>query len=188
MTPVTRLEEWIEPRAAKILGVFAVLIVIGAAVAYVVRQHDVERISHIERVIRCEDHLACRTFIRRAIHDILQAKHAREAHRGVEAGSGESPSGQPAPGQPGAPGISQPGQGGSDEPPGPRHPGSHHPSAPHEPGSGPTPAPGTPAPGTSHHGPGAAVIEHIESVVKDTPAGPVLESVGGASCHALGNC
>lgn len=77
MTPVTRLEEWIAPRALKLLAMIGVLVVsLGLLAAYFVRQHDLQRVERLERTIRCQDNRECREFVKRAIREILREQRA----------------------------------------------------------------------------------------------------------------
>jgi hypothetical protein len=83
MAPITRLEEWIAPRALKVLAVIAALVLaLGAGAAYLIRQHDLQRVDHLERVIRCQDSRECRSFIYRAIRDFLEHRERRRAEKG----------------------------------------------------------------------------------------------------------
>lgn len=80
--PVSKLEQWIAPRALKILAAIAALvIVLGAGAFFLVRAHDLERVSHLERVIQCQDSRECRRFVKRAIRAFLrQREHQRSRH------------------------------------------------------------------------------------------------------------
>src|SRR6185369_9563215 len=78
MTHATRFERWIAPRAMWILALASVFIVgSGAATLLLIRAHDLKRVSHLERVIRCQDNRECREFIERAIRDTLKQKGVR---------------------------------------------------------------------------------------------------------------
>lgn len=72
--PVTKLEKWVAPRAFPLLAVIAVLTVGVGTALYFVRHNDLERVTRLERVIRCQDSMGCRDFIERAIRDVLKEK------------------------------------------------------------------------------------------------------------------
>lgn len=72
--PVSRVEEWIAPHAMPILAVLSALILAGGALAYFVRQGDLNRVERLERTIRCQDSPECRQFIYQAIRELLRQR------------------------------------------------------------------------------------------------------------------
>lgn len=89
MTPITRLERWIAPRAVPLLGVISVLIVAIGVAAYLVRQGDLRRVERLERTIKCQHSHECREFVERAIREVLRDQRqapkdqSGQGHRGV---------------------------------------------------------------------------------------------------------
>ena len=58
-----------------LLALISVFVVgAGTATFFLIRAHDLKRVSHLERVIRCQDNRECREFIERAIRDTLKNK------------------------------------------------------------------------------------------------------------------
>jgi hypothetical protein len=73
MSPhITRLEKWIAPRALPLLAVISTLVLAGGVTAYFIVAHNFERVDRLERVIRCQHSATCRSFIYRAIREILE--------------------------------------------------------------------------------------------------------------------
>lgn len=85
----------------KLLALIAALVIIGGVIAtFIDREHALNRVEHLERVVRCEDSPECREFVRRAIREIL--RHRGEEKRGKGGRSvtfrlGTVPLGRPAP-------------------------------------------------------------------------------------------
>lgn len=178
MNPVTRLERWIEPRAAKILGVFSILVILGAGIMLLIRQHDIERIDRIERIVSCQDRLGCRTFIRRAIHDVLAHRHQSEGNPSELGSSPTEPKGTA--GNLGQPTSPQPPSGGDNGPPKGTPGGTTEPPKSGGPPSQPEPEPTpTPRPPASEPAPEAANPGALS---------PVLETVCGIADHLAHLC
>ena len=88
MTPITRLEKWIAPRAVPLLAVISVLIVGIGVAAYFVRQGDLNRVERLERVILCQHSHECREFVERAIREILRQQREPNEKPGDEGTKG----------------------------------------------------------------------------------------------------
>lgn len=191
MTPVTRLEKWIAPRAIPLLVVISALVIAGGTAAYFIRQSDINRVERLERVILCQHNQECREFVERAIREILREQEqkapkdgqASERHQGVtfkigpmtedsapplvvEVDSGEGPP-TPSDDQPSAP-----------QKPKPKNPkessprNSPAPSGPAQPDSEasqrePRSAEASPITGEATKGPVTAVAEAAEEVLEE---------------------
>lgn len=55
-------------------------------------------------------------------------------------------------------------------------------------GGNPTPETAPEVRASDNTPPVPAVVEHVEEVVGQTPAGPVLETVNGTACHLVASC
>jgi hypothetical protein len=94
MTPVSRLEKWIAPRAALLLAVISALVLAGGVAAYFIVAHNFERVDRLERVIQCQHNVECREFVERAIREILKDRQRKDQngdHRGVTFRLGGTP-------------------------------------------------------------------------------------------------
>lgn len=83
---ITRAEEWIAARSMPILFAVVLAVIVGGAVAYLVRVNDLERVETLERTIRCQDSPECRQFIRRIIRELLRDAELRNGQLEVSGG------------------------------------------------------------------------------------------------------
>jgi hypothetical protein len=68
----------------KLLGLIGALVIaIGIATAFFVRQGDLNRVERLERIVRCQKDAECREFVERAIREILREQGVKVRDRGV---------------------------------------------------------------------------------------------------------
>lgn len=204
MTPVTKLEEWIAPRAVPLLAILSVLIIGVGVAAYFVREGDLNRVERLERVILCQHSHECREFVERAIREILHEQQkavpkekSGQKRRGVTFRLGPKEANVPSPlvvEVPDSEGGTQQPQGESPEPESPKPPRGPKPQNPsQEPPQGNA---GSPAPpqGRSEPIPREAAPVPVEEP-EPSPKGPVssagekaeevLEDIKKLPCTAL---